>query len=168
MSHTSTTDGGAEDSEELSFVECTQGFRVDCPRAATGPLEHETIDEGSHAAMVARTGAGIGYSVTWTDLPAKQLAQPPMTTLHQIEKLRLGKTGKVDDEREMSLPGGEAIEFSFHRAEDKKEQAASGRVLLFLKGPTLFQVAAIGDAGAGARPDASLFVMSFRPQTCRE
>lgn len=161
-------EAGAADDDAHSFVECTQGFRVDFPQTATGPVEHETIDDAKHAAMVMRTGAGIGFSVTWTDLPAKKLTQSPMITLHEIEKLRLGSTGKLDEEREMSLPGGEAIEFSFHREQTTREQAAGGRVLLFLKGPTLFQVAALGDAGAGSRPDASLFLMSFRPTSCKE
>ncbi len=160
------TESGEPDGR--AFVECTQGFRVDFPATATGPLEHETIDDAKHAAMVMRTGAGIGFSVTWTELAKRELAQAPMVTLHEIEKLRLGTTGKLDEEREMSLPGGEAVEFSFHRAAGTRERAAGGRVLLFLKGATLYQVAALGDAGSGARPDATVFLMSFRPMSCQE
>ena len=161
-------EGGVDDSEGRAFVDCTQGFRVEFPTTATGPVEHEIIDDAKHAAMVMRTGTGIGFSVTWTDIAPQKLTQSPMIVLHEIEKLRLGITGKLDEEREMALPGGEALEFSFHRAEGSRERAAGGRVLLFLKGTTLYQVAALGDAGAGARPDATVFLLSFRPTTCRE
>ncbi len=164
-------EGGVDDSEGRAFVDCTQGFRVDFPTTATGPMEHEIIDDAKHAAMVMRTGTGIGFSVTWTDIAPQKLTQSPMIVLHEIEKLRLGNTGKLDEEREMSLPGGEALEFSFHRADAPpatRDRATGGRVLLFLKGTTLYQVAALGDAGAGSRPDATVFLMSFRPTTCRD
>jgi hypothetical protein len=161
-------EGGAPEPDLRAFVECTLGFRVDFPDTATGPLQHETIDDRKRAAMVMRTGTGIGFSVTWTDVDAQRLTQPPMVTLRELEKSRLGKTGTLDEEKELSLPGGEALEFSFHRAEGTRERAAGGRVLLYLHGPTLYQVAALGDAGAGARPDATVFLSSFRPTTCKD
>ena len=137
-------DGGVDESEDRSFVECTTGFRVDFPTNAKGALQHETIDDdGAHAEMVMRTGDGVGYSVTWTPMPPKDLAKaqaaaasagraggsagPGASTvsgtsvasiaLREIENNRLGTTGKLDDERELLLPGGDALEFSFHRSD---------------------------------------------------
>ena len=166
-----TLDGGpAEESEARTYIDCTKGFRVDFPPAATSATEHETIDEGGmHGEMIARAGTAVSFSVTWAELPGPMiLDKGEERVLREARDARLGKTGTLDDERTPPTKEGRAIEFAFHRTSGAKEQAAGGRVLLFLRGTTLFQVAALGDAHAGARADAGAFLSSFQLARCKK
>jgi hypothetical protein len=79
---------------------------------------------------------------------------------------RLGKTGTLDDEHEVTISDAKAIELGFHRVSGAKDQSAGGRVLLALKGTTLYQVAALGNVDAGKRDDAKEFLESFRLLKC--
>ncbi len=164
-----TLDAGLDDVESRTFLDCSKGFRVDFPPAANGPVEHETIDEGGvHGEMVSRVGSGVGYSVTWAELPQAMVSEKGATrVLREARDARLGTTGTLDDERTPKLTAGNSIEFAFHRVSNAKDQAAGGRVLLFLRGTTLFQVAALGDRSVIGRADAGAFLSSFQLAQCR-
>ena len=166
---TPALDGGVDPyAEARAYIDCTKGFRVDFPPVATGATLHETIDEGVRAEMIMRTGPqSITYSVTWAELPQAMIDEKgAKRVLSDARDSRLGKTGTLDDEHEVTISDAKAIELGFHRASGVKDQSAGGRVLLVLKGATLFQVAALGNIDAGKRDDAKQFLESFRILKC--
>jgi hypothetical protein len=161
-------DGGIDPAlEARAYIDCTKTFRVDFPPLATGATLHETIDEGVRAEMIMRTGPSITYSVTWAELPPAMVEEKgAKRVLADARDSRLGKTGTLDDEHEVTIADAKAIEMSFHRLSAVKDQPPGGRVLLALKGTTLYQVAALGGVDAGKRDDAKEFLGSFRILKC--